>query len=258
MNDRYVISSVVKALRTLKQFNWKNKEMTLKELSTKANINMSGMLRILTSLESEGFVKYEEESRKYRLGVQIFNLGNTAFGFLDIKRICAPYLKRAAQESQLMLHLAVIEDDNIVCIDKVWPNEHLDMIALVSYVGGNIPLHCTGVGKVLAAYASEKQLQALVNNCDFAPHSENTCTNKDVFISNLPQIRQQGYAFNDCENEPYLRCLTRPVFNTEGKCIAAVSLSGLKEVMTDEKLGFYNEISKRIMRELSKEFGFQG
>lgn len=231
--------------------------MTLKELSSKTGINMSGMLRILASLESEGFVKYEEESRKYRLGIQIFNLGNTAFGFLDIKRICAPYLKAAAQESQLMLHLAVIEDDKVICIDKVWPNEHLDMIALVSYVGGTIPLHCTGVGKVLAAYASEKQLQALLVNCDFAPHSENTCTNRDVFVQNLSQIRKQGYAFNDCENEPYLRCLTRPIFNSEGKCIAAVSLSGLKDVMTDEKLGFYNEISKRTTRELSREFGYQ-
>lgn len=254
----YVITAVVKALKTLKQFNENNKEMTLTELVNKTGINKSGMLRILASLQSEGFVKYQKESKKYSLGIQIFNLGNNAFQFLDVKRICSPYLKKAAQESQLMLHLAVIEEGHVICIDKIWPNEHLDIIALVSYIGGTIPLHCTGVGKVLAAYADEKELQELLSNCDFAPRSENTCIDKDIFIQNLPKIKAQGYAFNDCENEPYLRCLTRPVFNSTGKCIAAVSLSGLKDVMTDEKLSYYNEISRKTVNAISAEFGYIG
>jgi len=256
LKDKYIIGAVIKALGTLKQFDSQNKELSLTELSNKSGINKSSMLRILASLESEGFIKYNEEKRKYRLGITIFNLANTAYEFLDIKRVCAPILKRTAQETQIMFHLAVVEDDNIVIIDKVWPNEHFDMIALVSYVGGTTPLHCTGVGKVLAAYSTQKQLDKLVSNCDFEKHSEATVTSKQAFLDHLPVVRQQGYAFNDCENEPYLRCITRPVFNSEGKVIAAVSLSGLKDVITDEKFEFYNNISRDLSKKLSREFGF--
>lgn len=256
MGDKYLITAVIKALQTLKQFDENNKEMTLTELSKKTGINKSGMLRILASLEHEGFIKFDDETKKYRLGIQIFNLGTNAYGFLDVKRICAPILKEAAQESQLLIHLAVIEDNNVVCIDKIWPNEHLDITALASYIGGIIPIHCTGVGKILCAYASPDQLKSLVANCDFERHSERTITDKDVFLSILPQIREQGFAFNDCENEPYLRCLTRPVFNAKGECVAAVSLSGLKDVLSDQKLPFYHEISIKTVQRLNREFGY--
>lgn len=256
-SEDYIIASVAKSLKTLKQFDVNNKELSLTQLSSKTGINKSSMLRILASLESEGFVKYDEERRKYRLGIALFNLGNTAFEFLDIKKVCTPYLKRAAVESQLLIHLAVIEDNRVIVIDKVWPTDHLDVIALVSYVGGSVPLHCTGVGKVLSAYSSERTLQKLVAHCEFEAHSANTNTSREQFLESLPKIREKGFAFNDCEHEPYLRCITRPIFNSDGKVIAAVSLSGLKDVMTDEKLGFYGEISKRTTREISREFGYR-
>ncbi len=254
-ND-YTISSVIKALKTLKHFDTNHREMTLTELSRCSDMTKSSMLRILASLQSENFVRYDEETKKYKLGIEIFNLGNTAFDFLDVKKIAAPILKRAAIESQLLIHLAVMENDEIIVIDKIWPADHFDMIALVSYVGGSVPVHCTGVGKVLAAYASEKVRNRLISKCDFHVYTERTISNKEDYIKELDKVKRNGYAFNDCEHEKYLRCLTRPIFDGEGKVIAAVSISGLRDVMTDDKIGYYNLISEGATRELSREFGF--
>ena len=255
-NNDYTIAAVIKALRTLKQFNADRREMTLTELSNCCDISKSSMLRILASLEAEDFVKYNEETKKYKLGIALFHLGNTAYVFLDIKKIAFPILKNAAMESQMMIHLSVLEDDEIVVIDRVWPTNNLDMVVLSSSVGGTVPVHCTGVGKILAAYTTEQQRQILLDRCDFKRYTERTIDNREDFLKVLEQVRRDGMAFNDGEHEPYLRCITRPIYNAEGKVVAAVSLSGLREVVTDDRFEYYNEISKRTARAVSKELGY--
>lgn len=255
-NNDYTIAAVIKALRTLKQFNPSRKEMTLTELSNCCDITKSSMLRILASLEAEGFVKYDEETKKYKLGITIFHLGNTAFEFLNIKKVALPILKNAAAESQLLIHLAVLEEDEIVVIDRVWPTENLDMFALISSVGGSVPVHCTGVGKVLAAYANDRQQKMLLDHCDFKSYTERTIDNSDDFRKELEVVKRSGVGFNDGEHEPYLRCLTRPIYNSEGTVVAAVSLSGLKEMFTDEKMELYDRISQKTALAVSKELGY--
>lgn len=254
-ND-YTIMAVIKALRTLKQFTPDRRAMTLTELSRACDITKSSMLRIMESLEAEDFVRYDEETKKYKLGIAIFCLGNTAFDFLDIKKTAGPLLKCAAAESQLLIHLAVLEDSDVVVIDKIWPTNSMDMLVMLSYIGGVVPVHCTGVGKVLAAYAGEQEQRELIAKCDFEVYTEKTISNKEDLLKELHLVKQKGMAFNDGEHESYLRCITRPVYNGEGKVIAAFSLSGLKDVITNERFDYYNEISRKTALEVSKVFGY--
>lgn len=256
IDNDYTIAAVIKALKTLKQFDADHKSMTLTELSNRCDINKSSMFRIINSLESEGFLKYDKETRKYKLGVVVFHLGNNAFDFLDIKKVCAPVLKKAAVESQLLVHLAVLEEDQVIVIDKIWPTEHSDMIALVSNIGGTVPLHCTGVGKILSAYSNEETREKLLAKCKFEVYSTKTINNREAFMTELNNVRRQEYALNDCEHEPYLRCVTRPIFDSEGKVIAAVSLSGLRDIIVDDKIAQFESILHKATNELSIEFGF--
>lgn len=255
-ND-YRIAAVIKALKTLKQFNSQRREMTLTELSNACGITRSSMLRILVSLESERFIRYDEQTRKYRLGIAIYHLGNTAYDFLDIRRVAAPILKSAASSNNFFFHLAVLRDDEIIVIDRVWPTQNLDMMALVSTVGGAVPVHCTGVGKILAAFANPEQQERLIASCDFHKYTERTISSPEQLLQTLEQVRRTGAAFNDGEHESYLRCITRPIYNSEGQVIAALSLSGLRDVISDDKLPLYEEISQRTAAQVSRELGFQ-
>jgi len=256
-NNDYRILSVIKALKVLKQFSEDDKEFTLTELSNRSGLTKASMLRILTSLESEGFVKLHRETRKYSLGIVLYSLGNTAFGFLDIKKICYPILKQASLKTKQIAHLAVIEEDQIVVIDRMWPNNGADIIGFISKIGGTVPLHSTGVGKVLAAYAPKPILNKLINFCDFQKYSERTMATKEDFLASLGQVLAQGYAINDGEHESFLKCVTRPIFNREGDVVAAFSLSGLREVFSDEFFDEINKVSIDVAAKLSSEFGFK-
>lgn len=241
----------------MKQFSSQRREMTLTELSNACGITRSSMLRILVSLESENFIRYDEQTKKYRLGIAIYHLGNTAFEFLDIRRVAAPILRKAAANNSFFFHLAILQDDEIIVIDRVWPTQNLDMMALVSTVGGTVPVHCTGVGKILAAFASPEQRERLIAGCDFKAYTERTISSPEELRLLLEKVRQTGQAFNDGEHESYLRCITRPIYNSEGQVIAALSLSGLRDVITDERLEYFAGISRQTAGEVSRELGYQ-
>ena len=254
-NERYRISAVVRALKVLKLFDAQHKEMSLTELSTMAGITKSSMIRVLSSLEEEGFIRYCEQTKKYKLGITIFRLSNTAFGFLNVRDEAKDILKEVAIQANAVVHLAVMEDQKIVIIDRIWPNEQLDTMALTSQIGGEVPVHCTGTGKVLLAYINEESRKNILEHCDFHAYSEHTITNKEKLMEEIVKIRQQGYAINNGEHEPYLRCVTFPIFGYEHKIEASVSITGLIQVMNEEKIEQSKQLLMKATREISKRLG---
>ncbi len=255
-NERYYITSIIKALKTLKQFTSEERELTLTELTIKTGYNKSNMIRILATLSSEGFIRYNEKIKKYSLGYAIHTLNNT-MGFVNIKQICRPFLENAAIESQCLIHLSVLEDDKIVVIDRVFPELGMEALVLASSIGGTVPVHCTGAGKIIAAFTDEEEKNTLLNSCKFEKYSEKTITERKDLERIISETKIKGYAINEGEHEPYLTCLTRPIFDSNNKLLAAVSISGLKEMLIGEKLNEINKISENLANELSIIFGYK-
>ena len=127
---------------------------------------------------------------------------------------------------------------------------------LASNVGGTVPLHSTGVGKVLCAYSPNAIREKLIGASNFKKFSERTITDKSEFLATLDEVRSRGYAINEGEHEPYLKCLTRPIFNADGKIIAAFSLSGLRELLSGEGLELAQRVSQETAILINKEFGW--
>ena len=82
--SQYTISSVKKALKVLKLFDSAHKSMTLTEISERADMRKGTMVRVLTTLEEEGFVRYDEISKRYSLGMSIYVLSSNAFQFISV------------------------------------------------------------------------------------------------------------------------------------------------------------------------------
>ena len=120
--SQYTISSVKKALKVLKLFDSAHKSMTLTEISERADMRKGTMVRVLTTLEEEGFVRYDEISKRYSLGMSIYVLSSNAFQFISVVEAARPYLEKVTTELNLIAHLSVLEGEKIVLIDRVVPN----------------------------------------------------------------------------------------------------------------------------------------
>ncbi len=160
------------------------------------------------------------------------------------------------KKTSLVGHLGVLEDNNIVIISKVWPKNMTDSIAMVSTIGGVVPPHCTGVGKVLLAYSSEEQREKILSKCDFKKYTENTITSRLELDKVLNTIKINGYGRNNEEHEPYLSCLTYPIFDLNNEIAGTLSLTGLNQVFEQIDFNYIHKELKETTLKISKELGY--
>lgn len=253
---RYTISAVSRALKILKLFDADHRTMSLTELSMRAGITKSSALRVLESLESEGFVKRIEESKKYKLGAELFILSNTGFEFSSLKDIAEPFLKKAVDKTGLVAHMGINEDNKILFISRVWPESHAEGFAMASTVGGDVPVHCTGIGKVLTAFSDPETQEKLLKTCDYRKYTEQTITSEEKLREELAGIRQRGYGVNREEHEAFVSCITYPVFNRRRKVIAAISLTGLTQLMNQMDQDMIHMALREVTGDLAREAGY--
>jgi len=92
------------------------------------------------------------------------------------------------------------------------------------------PLHCTALGKALLAFGDVEIPRTLER---FTPK---TIKSKRALQEHLEKIRQIGYAVDDEEFDPGVRCIAVPVFDFRGKAIGAIGISGPSTRITPNRL----------------------
>jgi DNA-binding IclR family transcriptional regulator len=144
--------------------------------------------------------------------------------------------------------LAVLADDQAMYIQKV---EGPGLIQFDSYVGKRTNLHCTGVGKVLLAYASEQKQEHILNRKSFAHHTNKTITSPNLLRKELAKVRHRGYAIDDEEEELEARCVAAPVFNQLNEFMAALAIAGTVGQIRDENI---DEMARYVTRAANNIF----
>lgn len=253
-ND-YIIASVQRALRVLKLFDSQHKEMTLTELSNRADMRKGTMLRVLETLCSEQFVRYEPLTKRYQLGVAVYTLSCNAFAFNDLSAVVRRCAEGVLRELNMVAHLTVLQENKAILVDRILPNNSFSVYDLYSTIGGEVEIHCTGAGMVLTAFADPETRRRLLDACSFARRSANTVTDRAVYEERLAAVRRQGYAINHGENEEYLQCITYPIFNAKHQVFAALSFSGVIQCFTPELEESCHKALREITRQVSREFG---
>jgi len=222
-----------------------------------SNLSKSTTLRILQTLKRKEFVEINKDG-KYALGLQIYKLGNIFFYNLDIETIAEPYLKQLANSTSKTVHLGVIDEDKTLILDKVEPDKE-SIRFMMSRRGRNVPLHCTGIGKVLLSFQPDEKRKTLWESIELKKYTENTITDKTKLQKELDQIRRQGFGFDFEEHEKDVICVAAPIKNIEGKIVASISVSGVLFRTSRELLK--NQLKERVMdtaRVISKKLGYMG
>ena len=257
MEEKYIIESVRKSLRVLKLFSDGDCQYKLSDLHYMSGISKSSLIRILTTLESEGFVISDETTKMYRLGLY-FNSMASSIGYSALKNQLYPDLKWASEKSGMLVHFTVLKDMELSMLSRVYPEDNAPVsIAFASNEGGEVPLNATGAGKIIATYSDIETTTELIKNCKFHKYSSTTITNSFDFYKSMEETRELGYALNEGEHEPFLACLSRPIFYANGKLVGALSLSGFKEMLSGENFERINEISIETVKRISRRLGYE-
>ncbi len=248
------VQALDRALDILENLALEGKGMGLTELSQKVGLNKSTVYRLLSTLAEWGYVEKTTQGSKYKLGLKVIDLGSIFLNNIELKTEALPYLNELKEKSRQPVHLARLEDGQVVYIEKV---DVINSIRMYSQIGRRVPAHSTALGKVMMAYKRADEVEYIIQNRGLAAVTSNTITDKQRFMEELKNIRIRGYALDDEENEVGIRCLAAPVFDYRCKVIAAVSTSGAIDVFTYQKLDELKESVMDVAHKISMRLGYK-
>lgn len=206
----------------------------LMELAGTLDLNKSTVHRILNSLIYMGYVKQNAETSKYSLTFKIWDLANQLLTQNDIVDIARPHLKELVAKCGETVHLVQIDGLKAVYIDKV--ESYSNSVRLVSKVGKSIPLYCSGVGKALLAEMDPTNVKAIWDKSEIKKLTPHTIISFKGLEERLAQVRSQGYALDDEENELGVRCIAACIKDYKGKPKYAFSISAPVNRMSNQRI----------------------
>jgi len=116
----------------------------------------------------------------------------------------------------------VPSNNRMVYIDKLVGSNRVQM---KTSIGAQVELHSTSVGKAWLSGLPDQRLVEVIKTLDLRRHTDKTFTTPESLLEELKRTREQGFAFDDEENEPDIRCLGSPIFNRFREPVGAVSVS---------------------------------
>ncbi|MFC4243263.1 IclR family transcriptional regulator [Gryllotalpicola reticulitermitis] len=212
---------VAKALGLLTLVGQRMPGATLSELARTSKYPTSTTYRLLRSLVLEGFVRYDEQTKRYSLGPTLFILSEQAASQMDFHEITTPVLERLSLVTGDAVLLSVLDGDREMQIQSVRGGRTFQFLG---HPGLHAPLHCTALGKVLIAFSEPGERERLLKRLPLYKVGPNAITDRRAFRAEIERVREQGWGVADEEHESGVRSIAMPVLSDQDIAIAAVSI----------------------------------
>jgi IclR family pca regulon transcriptional regulator len=249
--------SLERGLAILSSFNSDRPLIGVSELSRELELSRSTTHRYIATLAQLGYLQQDPDSRRYRLGPKVLDLGFSAINAMDLREVSAPHLRQLSDETQHTVNLAILDGIDVVYIERcrtTGPGQR--DIDLNLHVGARLPAYCTAMGKAILAFVPEAQLEAAIEKIDFTQRGPNTLTNPEAFREELERIRISGIAVNNEELAYGLRSIAAPIHSNSGEVIAALNLAVHRTMASmDELIAHFGPAVSRTARDISLGMG---
>jgi DNA-binding IclR family transcriptional regulator len=168
-----------------------------------------------------GFLDQDRMRDRYRLGLKLFEFGNVVLSNMDLHREARPYVEQLGRLTGQLVHLAVFDGRQAVVIHRSDPSDNAMPLTVIE----NAPVHCTSVGKAILAFQTPAVIDRLIE-AGLRRYTDTTITSGPELVRELAATRERGYAVDEAEHQPGLRCIGAPIQDQNGRIFAAVSVSG--------------------------------
>jgi DNA-binding IclR family transcriptional regulator len=251
-DKRQNVKSLFKMLDVLECFSASDRELSVIQMAQRTGLPRTTVHRIVESLRSVGFLEREASRERYRLGLKLFELGNTAITNLPLYRESGPFVETLAKLSGETVHLCVFNGFEMVFVEHAQEREHPNNTIMKMEA---TPCHSTGVGKAALAFQPQPIVDRIIG-LGLRSFTQNTITDPERLLQELAKIRDNGYATDDNEHELDRRCVAAPIRNASGKVFAAISVTGKARRFNSEHIPKLAELVMSHARLISVQLGF--
>jgi IclR family KDG regulon transcriptional repressor len=221
MSEENSMQTISRSIQILKSFTRENNEQSLAQFHHKLALSKSSLQRILNTLVTNGFLEKDNKQKTYKLGMELYYLGNLVEENSHLISTAKPYLKDLRDRLGENVYLNIIENNERKCIAI---EEAKQLLMPISYVGQTSPLYAGASARVLLANLETNKMDDYIREIDLHSITEMTVKDKSSLKGDLLTIRENGYALSFGERIPGVCSASAPI-NRERKILASVSIS---------------------------------
>jgi DNA-binding IclR family transcriptional regulator len=231
------LKSLAKIARLLDCFSTSTRALSVAEICERTGYPRSTTHRLLASMKEVGFLDQDRQRDRYRLGLKLFEYGNIVLANMELHREARPFVEQLSRVTGHLVHLAVFDGRRAVVIHRVDPlPEGAAPVTLEQ-----APVHCTGVGKAILAFQPDTVIDQIIGH-GLRRYSDATVMDGKRLREEIAAIRRRGYAVDNGEHEPGIRCVGAPIRDQQGRVVAGISISGPSLKIEDERIPALAEI----------------
>jgi DNA-binding IclR family transcriptional regulator len=207
-----------RALDLLGAFDTAHRRMTLTELANRAGLPIATAHRLVAELVGWGALARRHDGA-YEVGHRLWTLGLLAPVQGELREVAAPFLQDLYAATGDTVHLAVRDGNRALYVERLSGNAS---VPVVSQVGGVLPLHATGVGKVLLAHAPPDVVRQVLGS--LTRETRHSVVQPGRMVRQLSEVRRRGYARTVEEMTLGACSVAVPVHDADGAVVAAVGV----------------------------------
>ena len=226
--------------------------LTLTELAQRAGMPPSTAHRILGTLQAHDYVMHDEEHGLWLIGVRAFEVGSSFLRNRKLAETGRSIMRALMEDCGESVNLAIEDNGSIVFVSQM---ESHNPIRAFHRPGSRGAIHASGVGKALLSTLTDDEVRRILHKTGLERFTAKTLAEPDKLFAELEVIRARGWAIDDEERTPGMRCIAAPIYNEYGEAFAGLSVSGPTVRVTDERLGEIGPKVKRAAEAITKSIG---
>lgn len=253
--QNYRVQALERAFDILDCFDLEHKVYTLNELAAKTGLNKATVRRLVYNLEARGFLMQDSETKSYRLGLHLFELGRLVLGDMSLRNSARPYLENLSRQLGATVLLSIPSEDSWIVIEKILGYHSISM---PSEVGTRRAITFGLQGQIFMAGLDDESVRKFLIRNPLQAHTPFSITSHDKYWQTLRKVRENGYAVEAEEYMEGLMGVAVAVKNHRRQTIASV-LVGLPSKRNQDKAYMQNVVAllKDVAAKISYEMGYR-
>ncbi len=246
--------SLERALQILNTFNSEKQLLTLSQLSEELNLPRATVLRLCSTLEKYNFLKHDQASKRYSLGLRLFELGSAVINSFSLRRIASSHISQLQMRLGATIFLGIIDNDELLYVDK--KEDPNNPITFTSKIGTRRPPYWGMVGPAIMAYMPVSDVERILERFPLKSTAKKSITRKERFLELLHQIRKQGFAYDDETAMDGISGIAAPIYNLKGRVIGAIGVAFISSSIDSKSMERIKKEAIVTAQNISRDLGY--
>jgi IclR family acetate operon transcriptional repressor len=235
-------------LRTLAEENGRG----LSDLAQILDLPVSTLHRILLTLEGQRFVRFDEPTQTWNIGVEAFRTGSRFLRQTNLLETGRPAMRRLMEATGETANMAIPDGGEVVFIGQV---ETHQPIRAFFRPGTRSPLHASGIGKALLSSLPRREAERRLAQTGLERFTDKTLTSAEALSADLEAAARRGWAIDDEERYLGMRCVAATIFDSFGDPVGGISVSGPTARLDAAAMAVLGPTVLRAAQDVSESIG---